>query len=160
MRPGFNVSALRELTFSEAAQRFVLGGLVTAGAGLIAREYGPGGGGLFLAFPALLAASLTLIAKHQKERKARQGLHGVIRGRKAAALDALGAVMGALGLVAFAIAIQRLAIAARPAMALAGATFVWFGIASALWWLRRNLLRRRPVRRPRILAEPPESLRD
>ena len=42
---------------------------------------------------ASLSASLTLIAEHQKERKARRGLHGVIRGRKAAALDALGAAL-------------------------------------------------------------------
>jgi Protein of unknown function (DUF3147) len=50
--------------------RFLFGGICTVGAGLIARRYGPGIGGLFLAFPAIFPASATLIQTHEKEKKA------------------------------------------------------------------------------------------
>jgi hypothetical protein len=54
------LEALRETKWYEYALRFVLGGLVTVGAGLIADIYGPATGGLFLAFPAIFCASATL----------------------------------------------------------------------------------------------------
>src|SRR6478735_3837649 len=69
MRIGLNRSALRKLRPAELAWRFVLGGAITTAAGLIAELYGPAIGGLFLAFPAILPASLTLVAKHQEDRK-------------------------------------------------------------------------------------------
>jgi hypothetical protein len=53
----------------EYAIRFVLGGLVTSGAELLAKEFGPSFAGLFLAFPAILPASVTLIEKHEREQK-------------------------------------------------------------------------------------------
>jgi hypothetical protein len=94
MRIGLNRSALRKLRPAELAWRFVLGGAITTAAGLIAELYGPAIGGLFLAFPAILPASLTLVAKHQEDRKRQHGLRGVVRGRHAAALDAFGALLG------------------------------------------------------------------
>jgi hypothetical protein len=56
--------------------------LVTVGAGLIASRFGPNLGGLFLAFPAILPATLTLVARHT-------------RNAKPAGADALGAALGA-----------------------------------------------------------------
>ena len=44
-------------------------GLITAVAGIIAKQFGPGIGGLFLAFPAIFPASATLIEKHEKQKK-------------------------------------------------------------------------------------------
>jgi hypothetical protein len=87
----------------EYAIRFSLGGLVTAGAGLLAKKFGPSFGGLFLAFPAILAASVTLVAKHEREKKEEKALKGMRRGRQAGAADAAGAVIGSMGLIAFAI---------------------------------------------------------
>lgn len=69
------------------AVRFAFGGAITALAGWIAAEYGPAVGGLFLAFPAILPASVTLVRKHADAR--------------AAAQDAYGAALGSVGLVAF-----------------------------------------------------------
>jgi Protein of unknown function (DUF3147) len=62
-------SWLRQSHWYEYATRFVLGGLMTVVAGLIAKLYGPEVGGLFLAFPAIFPASVTLIERHERERK-------------------------------------------------------------------------------------------
>ena len=74
--------------------RFVLGGLATVVAGVVADIWGPAAGGLFLAFPAIFCASATLIEKHERERKEKKGLKGEERGKNAAALDAAGAGLG------------------------------------------------------------------
>ena len=65
----FKPSALRQTRWYEYLVRFVLGGVMTAVAGLIAARFGPVIGGLFLAFPAIFPASATLIEKHVRERK-------------------------------------------------------------------------------------------
>ena len=70
-----------------------------------AKQYGPVVGGLLLAFPAIFPASATLIEKHEKEKKEKQGLNGTLRGRQAASADAAGSAMGSLGLIVFAILI-------------------------------------------------------
>lgn len=78
---------LKETSWKGYAVRFAFGGAITALAGWIAAEYGPAVGGLFLAFPAILPASVTLVRKHADAR--------------AAAQDAYGAALGSVGLVAF-----------------------------------------------------------
>jgi hypothetical protein len=102
-------AALKQTHGYEYLVRFALGGLATLLAGVIADRFGPETGGLFLAFPAILCASATLVEKHERDRKPRQGLKGAERGRRAAALDATGAGWGSLALGTFAIAIWRLA---------------------------------------------------
>src|SRR5579864_7966393 len=52
-----STSGLKRAKWYEYVIRFSLGGLVTAGAALLAKKFGPEFGGLFLAFPAILAAS-------------------------------------------------------------------------------------------------------
>lgn len=69
-------SALKRAKWWEYVLRFVLGGFVTAGAGVIAQKCGPSVGGLFLAFPAILVASTTLFEKHERKRKEQKGLGG------------------------------------------------------------------------------------
>ena len=138
MSIGASASSLRQMKWSEAAWRFVLGSLITAGAAWVAHAAGPRAGGLFLAFPAILPASLTLVSKHQQRRKAQLGLHGLVRGRQAAALDALGACLGAAGLCGFALTVRALAVVLRPAAVLMIATAVWLVIASIAWWLRKR----------------------
>src|SRR5437868_9740764 len=98
-----NFSALRETRWYEYLIRFALGGAMTVIAGLIAAGFGPIGGGLFLAFPAIFPASATLIEKHVRDRKEKIGLSGAQRGREAAALDAAGATLGSFALAAFAL---------------------------------------------------------
>jgi hypothetical protein len=94
-------AGLKQTKWHEYALRFIAGGITTVVAGLISRKWGPGIGGLFLAFPAIFPASATLIEKHERQRKQEKGLHGRERGKDAAAVDALGAAMGSVGLVAF-----------------------------------------------------------
>ena len=45
--------------------------------GIIAKKFGPGMGGLFLAFPAIFPARATLVEKHEKEKKQQAGMEGV-----------------------------------------------------------------------------------
>jgi len=94
--PSIDFSSLRNAHWWQFAVRFALGGAVTAGTGLVGQHWGPVVGGLFLSFPAIFPASATLIARHQTE-KLKAGIHDRVRGRKAAALDAAGAVLGGWG---------------------------------------------------------------
>ena len=48
MQIKIDISVLRETKWSDYAIRFLFGGIVTAAAGLIAKKFGPGVGGLFL----------------------------------------------------------------------------------------------------------------
>ena len=59
-----DLSGLQQTQWHEYAIRFFFGGLITAIAGIIAKECGAVVGGLFLAFPAIFPASATLIEKH------------------------------------------------------------------------------------------------
>jgi hypothetical protein len=65
-----NWSSLKDTKPHEYAVQFLFGGFATVVAGLIARKYGRGIGGLFLAFPAIFPASATLIESREKKRKA------------------------------------------------------------------------------------------
>jgi hypothetical protein len=84
---GVEISKLGRIAPKEHLIRFALGAFLAAAAGGIGILYGPKAGGLFLAFPAILPASLTLIEK--KEGKAK------------AWADASGGVIGAIGLAGF-----------------------------------------------------------
>ena len=66
MTVALTLSGLKRTKWYEYVVRFVLGGMVTAGAALIAKNVSPSFGGLFLAFPAILAASSTLVEKHER----------------------------------------------------------------------------------------------
>ncbi len=58
--------------------------------------------GLFLAFPAILPASVTLIEKHEMSMKRRAGFEGRRRGRAVAGVYVNGTAIGSLGLLVFA----------------------------------------------------------
>jgi hypothetical protein len=62
----------------EYALRFMFGGLVTVAAGLVAKGTGATIGGIFLAFPAILPASLTLVTKHDGPDKAAEDARGAL----------------------------------------------------------------------------------
>jgi hypothetical protein len=72
----------------EVGRRFVLGAAASLLAGVVTQLFGPQAGGLFLAFPAILLATLTLLEKKE--------------GRTAAVASSEGAVLGAIGLAVFA----------------------------------------------------------
>jgi hypothetical protein len=139
MRIGLDVASLSHLRWRDYAVRFVFGGIITALVGLIARRYGPGVAGLFLAFPAIFPAGATLIEKQQREKKLRVGLDGTSRGRVAAGIDAVGAAMGALGLIAFAILIWRFLPSYSSPAILTIAGLAWLAISVLAWRIRKAM---------------------
>ena len=135
MTISIDLSGLKRTKWYEFAIRFLAGGLITALVGVIAKEFGPGVGGLFLAFPSIFPAAASLVESHEKKKKARVGLDGETRGRQAAALDAAGAALGSIGLIAFAIIVWQGLPDHNPALVLASATLAWLAVSGLLWWL-------------------------
>lgn len=140
---GIDSSGLKHTHWHEYVLRFVIGGAITVIAGLIAKHFGPVVGGLFLAFPAIFPASLTLVAKHEEEKKARAGMQGHRLGVEAAGVNAAGATLGSIGLIAFAAAIAE-SVERHPALSFVAATAAWIVGAGASWfcWKRVPVLRR------------------
>ena len=112
---------LLQSTAGEHALRFGFGGVVTLLTGLVAHRLGPSIGGLFLAFPAILPAALTLVDEHD--------------GREQAIDDTRGAALGSIGLGAFAFICWRFADSGPPFVVLAGSMLAWMAIGSAAWAL-------------------------
>jgi Protein of unknown function (DUF3147) len=137
MRIRINPGALRHIKWHEYVIRFLLGGTLTVITGLIARQYGPVVGGLFLAFPAIFPAGATLIEKHEREKKCRAGISHTSRGRLVAALDARGAAMGSLALAAFALLVWKLLPRNNSAPTLIAALALWAALAVLLWRVRK-----------------------
>ena len=139
MTVALTLSGLKRAKWYEYLVRFVLGGMVTAGAALIAKNVSPSFGGLFLAFPAILAASSTLVEKHERERKEEKGLQGKYCGRHAAGADCAGAAMASTGLIAFAIFVWKLLPDYNLPAVITGATLLWAMVSSLIWWIwKRN----------------------
>jgi hypothetical protein len=124
MRPTFDVRGLKKTKPWEYAVRFVFGGLITAFAGLAAHLWGPIIGGVFLAFPAILPASLTLVGQHD--------------GRQQALEDARGGRLGSVGLIGFAVVVWAFARSWPPTVVLLAAALAWLVIDGLLWALRHG----------------------
>ena len=133
MRITADFRAVRTTEWHEYALRFIFGGLITVLAGLIAKALGPVIGGLFLAFPAILPASITLVEKHTRRRQRRRGASGTRSGRRAAALDAAGASIGGLGLFIFALSAWAMLPRTSAWLALTLATLAWAALAIVIW---------------------------
>ena len=133
-----DLSVLGQTKWYEYAVRFLFGGLITAFAGIIAKKFGPGIGGLFLAFPAIFPASATLIEKHEKQKKEKEGLRGTQRGREAASVDAAGAAMGSSGLLVFALLVWQLIPHHSTWMVLMAATAAWLAVSVLIWLVRKQ----------------------
>jgi|SRR5579872_6364437 len=144
MRIKLNLAALKGIHWYEYLLRFLFGGAVTVGTGLLAKKFGPAMGGLFLAFPAIFPAGVTLVQKHECEKKKhRLGIVDHERGRKAAALDARGAAMGSIGLAGFA-GSAWLLLTHLGAWSLLAALAAWVALSISAW--RISKLRHRFTR--------------
>lgn len=119
---GFQWSKIRSVKPRELATRFGFGALVAFVAGVVGAAAGPKVGGLFLAFPAILPASLTLIEKKEGTAKAWA--------------DASGGTIGAVGMAAFALT-AFLLLRWNPAVALILALLAWVVVAVGLYFLFR-----------------------
>jgi hypothetical protein len=138
MKIGLDLSALGKTKWYEYALRLAFGGSITVAAGLLAKQWGPGVGGLFLVFPAIFPASATLVEKYEKQKKQQDGLHGTMRGREAAGLDAAGAAIGSIGLIAFAVTVWRFMSLLSTWLVLICATLAWLITSVVFWYLWRT----------------------
>lgn len=139
MQVKIDTSSLGSTKWYQYAVRFLLGGLITAAAGLIAKKFGPVVGGLFLAFPAIFPASATLIEKHEKQKKNKAGLDGTVSGRKAASVDAAGSAMGSIALLVFAVFVWRFLPFHSALLVLPLATIAWSVVAVGIWMIRKRV---------------------
>jgi hypothetical protein len=124
-RPSLSPRKASEASARAIGIRFAAGAATSLGAGLVTLAFGATAGGLFLAFPAILAASLTQIEQEDDSVDARE--------------DARGAIVGGLALAAFAIVAAVLFGAMPGGFALAAATGAWVLLAIsgyALLWGR------------------------
>jgi uncharacterized membrane protein (GlpM family) len=99
--------------------RFAFGAGVSALAAVVTKVWGPAVGGLFLAFPAILLASLTLVAKEEGGHRARE--------------DARGAALGALGLIGFGIVVWATTPEWPAWVTLLAATVAWAAISGVAY---------------------------
>ena len=132
-------SRLRQTSAREWLVRFLFGGVVTAITGVIAKEFGPVVGGLFLAFPGIFPAGVTLVERHEKEKKREDGYRGARRGRQVSAVVAAGAVAGCVGLVGFGGAVWWLAPRLATWQMLAVAVMTWIALSGLAWLVRFRL---------------------
>ena len=121
---GFDFGAIKQATLRDYGVRFAFGAAVSAAAGLAGLRFGPRVGGLFLAFPAILPAALTLI--EQKD------------GEGPADADVQGGVLGAVGLLAFALVVFAGVQGLGALLALALALAAWACVSSGLYLLLRR----------------------
>ncbi len=137
------LSAFKQTRWYEYLIRFVFGGLVTAATGLIAQKYGPVVGGLFLAFPSIFPASVTLVQTHKEKQEKKEGKGKQLRqrmARQAAGVTSAGAAIGSVGLFCFAVVIWQMSGRLPPWLVLALALAIWLGVNVFVWWARRKIL--------------------
>jgi uncharacterized membrane protein (GlpM family) len=116
----FDVRKIKDCSFWEWLLRFGFGGAISVLASLAAKYFGDQIGGLFLAFPSILPATLTLVVHH--------------RNRAAAAEDAWGASLGAVALIIFAALVWFTIENWGPLASLSLATAIWVLSSAALWY--------------------------
>lgn len=136
------LSAIKQTKWYEYLIRFVFGGLITVAAGLIAKKYGLVVGGLFLAFPSIFPASVTLVQSHQEEKEEQKGKgeeQQKEEGRQAAARTSLGTALGSFGLLGFAIIIWQFSPTLPPWLVLVIALVIWFSMAVLVWWIFQKM---------------------
>jgi hypothetical protein len=117
-RPALQPKRIAGVRGRDLAYRFGAGALTSAVAGVVTLALGARAGGLLLAFPAILAASLTLIEEEEEPAESRE--------------DARGAVLGGCGMAVFAAVAAVLFGHFAAALAL--------GCAAAAWLLSTVIL--------------------
>jgi hypothetical protein len=123
-RPQLDLRRIARTNRKPLVYRFGAGALTSVAAGALTLAFGDRFGGIFLAFPAILAASLTLIEEEEAAADARE--------------DARGATVGGAALTLFA-AVAALTLGhLNGALALLSASVAWIAAAllgyAALWW--------------------------
>jgi len=120
---GISLSALREVPRGDLAIRFAFGAGISSIAAIISYVFGARFGGVFLAFPAILPATLTLIEKEESKRKAED--------------DDIGAILGAAALILFGGLAWWLIPTIGAPGAIAVAVFGWLSAAALFYAVLR-----------------------
>ena len=119
--PRFQPGRIKEARFRDFAIRFAFGGTISVVAALIGAVSKEPIGGIFIAFPAIILASLTLIDKEED--------------REHASYNAVGAALGAVGFIACAYFIfytlERVSVAASLGIGL----LIWLVVSLGLYAL-------------------------
>lgn len=126
-RPHSEAAKLRTVTPRDYLVRFAFGFLISVVSGAVTDVVGPRVGGLFLAFPAILPATVTLLEKKE--------------GLAQAVSDIRGATIGAIGLVAFACLVTGY-VQRSPALAIGGGLVGWVLVSGLAYLVLRGLVRR------------------
>ncbi len=92
--PSFSVGEALKVKPRDLVIRFIAGALTSIGAGAVTLAFGARVGGLLLAFPAILAASLTLIEEQEDSADAREDSRGAIVGGVALTIFAAVGTLG------------------------------------------------------------------
>jgi hypothetical protein len=116
---GFDLGKIGSVQPGEYLIRFAFGAGISLVAGIVTLVFGARVGGIFLAFPAILPATLTLVEEKEGIRRADK--------------NAGGAVLGAVALVGFAILAYLLLTTSAP-LALVVALLGW-SVAALLLYL-------------------------
>jgi hypothetical protein len=123
-RPRLRPSKIAKTPPRDLVLRFIAGAATSVVAGVLSIAFGARIGGVMLAFPAILGASLTLIEEQEDSVDARE--------------DARGAVVGGLAMVVFALIAASLFGKIAGALGLAAASAGWVLTALAgyaiAWW--------------------------
>jgi hypothetical protein len=124
-RPRLDVGKIAGVRRRDLIVRFAAGALTSILAGAASLVFGARVGGTMLAFPAILAASLTLIEEQEDSVHAREDARGAVLGGSALAAFAATAAL-ALGAISGVLALA-LAATAWLAVALIGYAILWLG---------------------------------
>ena len=127
--PTAHLRKLGELRTRELAVRFVFGSLASLLAGLVSITVGARAGGLFLAFPAIVVAGLSLVEKKEGRSRARDNAHG--------------AIIGAVAVAVFAVISAMMLARTNSLLALGLALLGWSGIAATGYALTQIIYRSR-----------------
>jgi hypothetical protein len=139
MRLKLRFDSLKETKPREDISRFVFGGVVTVLAGFVADHYGPVLGGLFLAFPGIFPAGVSLVEKHKIMREKTEGKLGIRSARGQASVEATGASAGTLGLMGFAAVLWQGLPDHKFLLVLLTAGVAWIAVSGLLWWTRERM---------------------
>lgn len=123
-RPELEPARVKGVRPKDLLIRFVAGGLTSIVAGGLTLVFGSRLGGIMLGFPAILAASLTLIQAEEDAAHAREDARGAVAG---------GGAMAAFALVA-ALTLGHLDAAVALAIAAAAWIVTAFGLYLIFWF--------------------------
>lgn len=124
-----DLSRFRRIRPREIAIRFAFGAAISVVIGLVSLEFGPKAAGMFLAFPAVLPASVTLIERKEGTREASHNVEG--------------AVFGGLAAIAFALTAHTLLTRVYAPAALVLAFAAWASVALSSYLLYETIQRSR-----------------